>query len=81
MLKEREQLKMKSIRRTRKQDEMRRLHDMVNFERLYKTEQEQLAEKLEKIEMERALDQKRRDELSQKREQERRKELELRIKE
>ena len=49
---EREQLKLKSLNKVKKQEEMRKLHERIEFERMFKSELDTIHEKQEKITME-----------------------------
>ena len=49
---EREQLKLKSLNKVKKQEEMRKLHERIEFERMFKSELDTIHEKQEKIIME-----------------------------
>jgi hypothetical protein len=53
---ERETLELSKIKKIKKKDEMKRLHNIITHERENILEEEQKAEKLNKIEMERQLD-------------------------
>ena len=78
---EREQLRMKSMNKVKKQEEMRKLHEMIHFERQFKSELDTIQEKQEKITMEQQMLQKRQDEMTRRREQERKRDFEIKVKE
>jgi hypothetical protein len=54
--KEREQFSMQKLHKLKKQQEMRRQHEIAEFQRLHKTEKDTLQEKLEKIAIEKEID-------------------------
>lgn len=60
---------------------MKHLHQIAEFQRLYKTEKDTLQDKIEKIAIERELDQKRLEENQRKADYQKKKEMETRIKE
>ena len=69
------------MRKIKKQEEMRRMHVMIDRERQLKSEQDILLEKQEKIEMEHAFDVIKLTEEQKKKESLKKKEIDLRIKE
>eukprot|EP00347_Sterkiella_histriomuscorum_P019451 403341581 len=78
---EREQLSLKKLNSIRKQEEMRKLHERIQFERQYKTELDTIQEKQEKVSMEKQMLQKRQEELERKAEIQRKREFEIKVKE